>query len=108
MLGGIRGYSGCILCQIWLRLSLKVDECKSLERGRDERGRRRSGTTKPPLRVAIDTSYDQDSQKAIRSVAKQLSECLVRRVLRTRTRPTLNFLLVLCAGMVCISPKPSP
>ena len=33
-------------------------------------------STKPPLRVAIDTSYDQDSQRAIRSVAKQLAECI--------------------------------
>ena len=32
--------------------------------------------SKPPLRVAVDASYDQDSQRAIRSVAKQLSECL--------------------------------
>jgi hypothetical protein len=32
--------------------------------------------SKPPLRVAVDASYEQDSQRAIRSVAKQLSECL--------------------------------
>jgi hypothetical protein len=36
----------------------------------------RSRPKLPPLMVAVDTSYDQDSQRAIRSVAKQLSECL--------------------------------
>ena len=30
---GIRGYSGCILCQKRLRLSVKVDECKPLAVG---------------------------------------------------------------------------
>ena len=33
MLEGIRGYLGCILCQIRLRLSWKVDECKPLSTG---------------------------------------------------------------------------
>ena len=37
-------------------------------------GSRRSA--KPPLRIAIDTGYDQDSQRAVRSVAKQLAECI--------------------------------
>lgn len=32
--------------------------------------------SRPPLRVAVDTSYEQDSARAIRSVAKQLSECI--------------------------------
>jgi len=32
--GGIRGFSGCILYQERLRLSLNVDECKPLVRGR--------------------------------------------------------------------------
>ena len=35
-----------------------------------------AASNRPPLRVAVDTSYDQDSQRAIRSVAKQLSECI--------------------------------
>ena len=35
-----------------------------------------AASSRPPLRVAVDTSYDQDSQRAIRSVAKQLSECI--------------------------------
>ena len=30
MLGGIWGCLGCILCQKWLRLSWKVEECKPL------------------------------------------------------------------------------
>jgi hypothetical protein len=30
VLGGIRGCLGCVLCQKWLRLSIKVDECKPL------------------------------------------------------------------------------
>ena len=36
----------------------------------------RAMSSKPPLMVAVDTSYDQDSQRAIRSVAKQLAECI--------------------------------
>ena len=35
-----------------------------------------AASNRPPLRVAVDTSYDQDSQRAIRSVAKQQSECI--------------------------------
>ena len=43
---------------------------------------------KPPLRVAVDTSYNQDSQRAIRSVAKQLSECIgVKRRARKDAAP---------------------
>ena len=44
-------------------------------RGGDDAGAATRPST-PPLRVAIDTSYDQDSQRAIRSVAKQLAECI--------------------------------
>jgi hypothetical protein len=50
--------------------------------GEREQGSRQTTTSSsssprlPPLMVAIDTSYDQDSQRAIRSVVKQLSECL--------------------------------
>jgi len=44
-------------------------------------------SAKPPLRIAIDTGYDQDSQRAVRSVAKQLAECIgvKRRALKVET-----------------------
>lgn len=44
--------------------------------------------SRPPLRVAVDTSYEQDSARAIRSVAKQLSECIgVKRRARKDAAP---------------------
>jgi len=44
--------------------------------------------SRPPLRVAVDASYEQDSARAIRSVAKQLSECIgVKRRARKEAAP---------------------
>ena len=44
--------------------------------------------SRPALRVAVDASYEQDSARAIRSVAKQLSECIgVKRRARKDAAP---------------------
>ena len=66
----------------------KSGDAKNATFGDDEGDASPRRFSRPPLRVAVDTSYEQDSARAIRSVAKQLSECIgVKRRARKDAAP---------------------
>ena len=79
-----------------------VDRASGLRKSRREKEPPESiASKKPPLKVAVDTSYEQDSDRAIRSVAKQLSECIgVKRRARKEQAVELDLIFAGWRGAV--------